>query len=231
MNEPAKNHTRILLVFLTVVSVAALTFLLLWLREKDRPPTTKEVVKEVPREVIKEVPREVIKQVEVPAKLTLEQQLLIDNAMRFWTAPWLTNRDDVFGGVGSVNLQLGIDDAIKKVLSEEQIRNRVELILRQSRIRMDADATASLLMAWEGFWNEDDTILTFTTSISLHESVFLTRGTNVWRHFASTWRSNGYARVGRMKAQEALLRNVSEYVEEFANKFLAAHERVEGQKR
>jgi len=239
MSESQSSSPKAFTAILVVSSIAAVVFAVLWLREREHKPAevVKEVeklvqvIKEVPVEKIREVPKEVvkevevIKEVEVPAKLTDVQKAAIDFAADFLGAPAVKSQDEVFYKLESVAVTVLLNDAVKKVVSEDRVKNKFELILRQHSIRLEEKAPVWLSVAIEGLWDKDEIRLTYTPSMSLEETVTIGRKGDLRRVLASTWRKGSYGYAGKTVAEKAIMDSVEAMAESFANKFLATRDK------
>ncbi|MEN9676132.1 MAG: hypothetical protein RIS76_2028, partial [Verrucomicrobiota bacterium] len=185
MNESSRNSSKASTGVVVAATIVALVFAVLWLRERKRKPTEVlreiekpvQVIKEASVENIREVPKEVevIKEIEVPAKLTDAEKFSIDFAARYFRAQTVKSKDEVFYKVDSVAVTVGLNDAIKKIVSEDRIKNKFELILRKHSIRLDENAPVWLSFSVEGLWDKDEVRLTYTPLMSLDEFVIIGR--------------------------------------------------------
>ncbi len=239
MSQSHFGSRRPFTVVLAVVSIAAVVFAVLWLRERERKPTEVirevekpvQVIKEVPVEKIREVPKEVIKEVEVirevevPAKLTEAQKVAIDFSARYVNAQPVKSSDEVFYKVESVAVLVLMNDAAKKAVSEDRVKNKFELVLRQHGIRLDDKALVWLKVAIEGLWDKDEIRLTYTPSMSLVEDVAINRKGDLRRVLATTWREGSYGYAGKNVAEKAIMDSVEAMAESFANKFLSSRDK------
>ena len=200
---------------------------MLWIQERDRKPQevqkTVQVTNEVPKEVIREV--QVIKEVEVPAKLTTDQKYSIDFTSRYLTAPQLKTSDEVFYKMETVKVAVFLNDAVKKVVTEDRVKNKFELILRKHNIRLDDNASVWLGVTIEGLWNKDEIILTYTPAMSLTEGFVVARNGDLRRVIATTWSEGKYGYAGKNVAESAIVSLVEEMAESFANRFLATSDK------
>jgi hypothetical protein len=232
MSATPQNPSKAALGFAIMATIAAIAFASLWLRETARKPkeVTKEIVKrvEVPVEKIREVPKEVVKevlkQVEVPAKLTDDERMVMELGRRFLSASVISKEDEPLQKIASVGVVVRINDAAKKALSEDRVKNKFELILRKHEIPLDAKSRHQLLVAVEGLWDKEEIQLTYSLSMELSEFVTITRGAELRRAMAIVWQNSAYGFAGRTLVEEALLDTVDEMGEAFANKYLAARD-------
>jgi hypothetical protein len=78
--------------------------------QKNPKEKVREIIKEVPvekvKEVIKEVEKEIKVPVEVPAKLSKYEQILIGFAQKWLSAKRVTDLDEVFYGIKAFNTQV-----------------------------------------------------------------------------------------------------------------------------
>ena len=212
---PKTSTSRFSIVLAAAASVAAITFAVLWLLERDKSPI--ETVKEV--ETIKHVtqPGQVI---EVPAKLTDAQQAAIEFSSRFFSAPAIATADDALYKLDSINVQVFLNDAVKKVLSEDRVKNKFELILRQHNIVLDEKAPVWLEVAYEGLWDKNGVVLTYAPRMRLQQAVTIGRKGDLRRTIATVWQEGAYGYAGSQVVEEAILKDVEAKAESFANRFL-----------
>jgi hypothetical protein len=216
MSEPHSNLTKILMVLCIVTFVATVAFAALWLRER--------IEKSVP--VVKEVTKEVTKEVEVPTKLTAEQQAAIAFWDRFLNARFIETPDDALYRLDSVQVTVSLNDAVKKLVSEDRVKNKFELILREHGVKIDDRAIVMLNLSIEGLWSKSPvTFLVYTPRLQLDQTVVVARKGDFRKAGATLWERGSYGFVGTQMAEGAILKSVESLGEEFANKYLAAQEK------
>jgi hypothetical protein len=206
------------MVLTVVTSVATVAFAALWLQER--------LNKSVP--AVKKVPvvKEVIKEVEVPGQLTAEQQAAIDFRDRFLNARLIRTPDDVLCKLDSVQIAVSLNDAVKKLVSEDRVRNKFELILRKHGVKIDQRGGVLVTLSIEGLWSREPVaFLVYTPRIQLDESVVVGREGDFWRVIATVWEKGSYGFAGTRVAEGAILDSVESLGEEFANKYLAAQQK------
>lgn len=206
---PPRTQTSLSTVFAVVAAVAAVAFAALWLQERDKPPTT--VTNEV------QLPG---KSVEVPAELSDAQRKAIDFASRVFSAPMLTSADEALFSLNSLRVQVFLNDAVKKVVSEERIKNKFELILRQHNIPLDDKAPVALIVAYEGLWNENEVVLTYSDKLKLQQLVMIGRDGELRHGLATVWEEGGYGYAGSKVAEDSILKSTEAKAESFANRYL-----------
>ncbi len=238
MREPAYDSARGPGVLLPLMSVLTLIFAGLWLLERSKLPEVKVVeiprrvevpktiVKEVrvPVEKIKEVPKEVIK--EVPVQLTAAQQAALEFSSNYVAASSLTDLDDALYKLDSVCVRVNMKEDVKRVVSENLVRNRCEVALRNSGLHVDADSPYVLGLNYDGIWNETETYLVYSMHIVLFDSVALVHRNDVRRTFAIIWTHNTMGFAEKNAAEQVILGNAETNAVLFARKFMATQERI-----
>ncbi len=161
----------------------------------------------------------------------------------------LAQRPDVLAGLGSVNVIVEnlSQDARDAGLSEEGLKTAVELRLRQSGIRVLEDSDPWLYVQLTVASNEVGTRFVgygYGLNVKLHETGFFQRHVleaatktdvdtttvgeffeDLFSYSITTWQRNGLGHTGR-DGYRALIRNdILEFVDEFANDYLAANPR------
>jgi hypothetical protein len=232
--DTSGRRASALIAIALLLAGTTLVFAYLWLGLLWMPPCVQERVVEKPVEVIREVQVEkvrevpvtkevvVTREVEVPAKLTEAQQAAVDFASRLMVAPLLSSPDDVFYKLDAVRVDVYTDEAVRKVLTDDAIRNRFELILRQLSIPIDPGSPVTLAVYAEGQWDPQEAMLTWTVSAELQQIVTLERRGDMRRTNATIWRDSSSSQVRNRGAHPALLMAVQSRAESFANKYLAA---------
>lgn len=224
MNQETKqkNHIGSFFAFIFAIGLAVVGYL--YYEETQKLPEEKirEVVKEVPVEKIKEVIKEVEKevQVEVPAELNEYQQLAIRFAANYLSAPRVSDLDEVFYGISSFNTKVILGEEVKKVVSEERLRNKLELILRRNGVTIDPESYYTLTFYVEGFWDKDEIRLTYKYDLNLLEYVVLARNGDLRRSPTYTWNTGTFGYAGKTIAEKTMLENVESVAEAFSNRYL-----------
>jgi len=206
---PPRRPTNPSTVVAVVTAIAAVAFGALWLQERDKPPTTLTNEVQVPG-----------KPVEVPADLSDAQRKAIDFASRVLSAPMLTSADDALFSLDSLRVQVFLNDAVKKVVSEDRIKNKIELILRQHNIPLDDKAPVTLIVAYEGLWNESQVVLTYSANLKLQQVVMIGRKGELRHGLATVWEQGAYGYAGSKIAEDSILKDTEAKAESFANRYL-----------
>jgi hypothetical protein len=174
---------------------------------------------------IQEMPNEVEKTVKVAAEIP--QEYIDGKALRdaMLNARVVKTDDQMLFGMKDVKVAFNISDDIKKVMSEDEIKAKYELILRRNNISVNSDSHNVILVDIEGFLNSpEQTTLVFDMDESVTDSQWVVRNLE-WRSgFVKVWEKGSFGTVGKEKASEALLQKVEKLAEIFANDFLSANQ-------
>jgi hypothetical protein len=235
--SPTYSATSQAVIWLSVFSVVALLlavlFGMLWRCSSGKEPKVVEkpveVIKEIPVDRVKEVPVERVKEVEVPAKLTDLQQADIELGSRYRNAVYQSDPRMVLRNMGPVSVNVSLADSVKEVVSEERIKNKLELFLRKNNIVIDDKSPHMLWFGVEGVWqvwgNTNEKItLSYSCTISLHEIIVFERQSGMNRIGADVWNKSCIGYAGKNVVEKAILDNLEEKAEAFANEYLAAQQ-------
>ena len=171
--------------------------------------------------------KEIVKEVEVPAKLTASQQDDIDLGARYRTAINLSDSKKIFRNMGPVSVHVHINGAAKEVISAERLKNKFELILRKYSIPMKDTSLHFLWFDIESVSIANAQInmgLGYQSSISLYEAIVAERPANMYRVGATLWRDGATCVTSLKDAEGAILKEMEERAESFANAYLAAQQ-------
>jgi hypothetical protein len=211
MSEPKRSQSKLFLMLCVVACVAAVTFGALWFQERKGNP--KEVVTEVEKSV---------------DALKPWQQAAIDFNARYQSARLIQNRGDALYKLDSVAVLVSLDDAVKKVVSEDSIRTKFELILRKYGVKIEENAVAPLELNIAGVWQEEgirgQVIFPYIARVDLFETVVVNRRGDFRRVVASVWNEAfvGFRAGDRTQVERSILDAVESLGERFANAYLAA---------
>jgi hypothetical protein len=215
----------------TLVAISALLvgtqFAKKEIRVVERPVEvvkTNIVVVEKPVEVIKEVPKEVERiverKVEVPAKISEEYE----DAMAFmkqFRAREEVSKADALAGVKSVGVEVTLDDDVKKIISEEEIRTKFEITLRRSGVPINEESRFRLFVSQTARLRETG-LLIFSSQTEFAEAVILFRGeSRMAEVITATWEKGAHGVVGKDHARDTFIQAAEEGAEAFANTWLA----------
>ena len=192
----------------------------LFFRERQKEPRVREIVREVPVEVIKEVEKERLVTVSKPAELTYAQKYHIDFAEKYFAAPMVASYDEVFYGIESFKIAIALDDVVKKVISEDRVKNKLELALRRNGISVDPDSDYNLNYTVSGLWNKDGIVLSYSYNLSVMETITFARNGDLRRYPVDVWQRSGTGYAGKNLAEKAMLDGVDEAGDDFSIRFL-----------
>ena len=220
MNQETKQNSHVggFWAFVFAIGLAVVAYLYYQETQKSPEEKIKEVVKEVPVEKIKEVIKEV--QVEVPAELDKSQQLAINIAERWLSAPRVADSDEVFYGIKSFKTKVTLNDAVKKIVSEDSLRNKLELTLKRNGISIDPESPYSLIFNVSGFWDLEETRFIYSCKLQLLEMVTLYRNHDFRNTAIYTWKKGRFGQAGKAIVEKRVLENVESYAKEFSIKYL-----------
>jgi hypothetical protein len=168
------------------------------------------------------VTNEVIKEVVVPATLSDAQRAAIDFAARYDASPYVRG-DDALYKLDSIDVHVTVDDAVKRVVSEERVRDKFELVLRSHNIRLEEKSPAFLLVYCEGVWSQNAPLLTYTVSADLGQTVTIDRDGDLRHGLGTLWTCGSFGHAGSEVAEREILSSVDQMAERFANAFLKAN--------
>jgi hypothetical protein len=146
-------------------------------------------------------------------------------AYNFWSSYWMAEYADekrVLKGVDSLSVSVSLNENIKKLITEERAKTRLELTLRQFNIRIRDQATHSLNLSIDGLKDDDD-LLIYTISISLLERVRFSREGVLFTRYAPLWEQGSFGYAGKTVAKDALLEALRTKGESFVNEYLGAN--------
>jgi len=155
---------------------------------------------------------------------TNESERVFDFGTRFFLLPFA---DDTLTGIGSLSVSVQLNDAVKKVVSEDRIKNKFELVLRRHNVTLrEKGEDAYLNLAIDGLWSEDGNRLTYTSEVRVSQGVAAPRRDGFRAMMGTVWREGSYGYAGKSTAEKAILDQLEEKAESFANKFLAAQQKA-----
>jgi hypothetical protein len=224
----------------TVLALLAGFFAALYFFSPRTVETVKEVTKEKPVEVVltntverwltNEVEKwrtnevEVVRNVEVPAKLNEGQQFAVEFFARSLVAQVLTNEEALYK-LPSFDVRVGINDNVRRIVSEDEIKTKFELTLRSHGIKISEESLPTVWFTVEGIWNDSLNVLSYSLRLRLTEPATVMREGEIWRVLADTYSEGAYGYAGRNVGKGALLDAAQQYAEIFVNKYLKAKER------
>jgi len=185
---------------------------------------TNTVVTIETNEVVKEVPKEVEKIVNVPAEIPHDYVLAMKFYRRMTNAAY-AGADEVLFKMKDVRINYELDDAIKQVVGEDEVKAKFELTLRRNNVPINANSSNVILVSLGGFFDSTtQNLLCYSLNCGVPEGQVIFRGGEFRTAILTIWRrGDSYGTVGRSKANEALLNEVEKEAEIFANDFLSAN--------
>ena len=220
MSKPHSNQTNVLKHVSVIAVIAAVAFGGLWWMERERDAYDAESGKPAIKKVLKEV--------EVPAKLTYSQKTAINFTDRYLTAGPIQAQDEALYKLDSVRVNVSIDEAVEKVVSDDRIRNKFELILRKHGIKIDEKALVSVDLTIHGLWSGDNPgvgFLAYAQRIGLNQWLVVERRGDFRRAVAQLWKQEIIGFSNNEKAEGQILDGVESIAEAFANKYLAEQQK------
>lgn len=185
---------------------------------------TNTVTKTVTNEVVKEVPKAVEKIVQVPADIPPEYVLARD-VYRNMTNASFASLAQVLFKMDDVRVKCSLDDDVRKLLSEDEVKAKFELTLRRNNVPIQQDSKNTVSITLHGFLI-DSIQGGFCFAITCHvfERQLVFRQGECHAAIVSVWDTGEpFGIVGKSQANETLLKAVEKRAEIFANAFLSAN--------
>lgn len=187
---------------------------------------TNDVTKTVTTFVTNTVTHETVKEVPVPADIPDEYIWAHKFLQRVKNASSV-NSDQALFGMKDVKVKYMIDEALKQVVSEDEVKAKFELTLRRNNIPISPDSPNTVTLVINGFRGNDlatQDLFTYSFHLSVWELQTISRAGELHNAVVGVWNSGDfYGYAGKNKANEALLRNVEKDGEMFSNDFLSAN--------
>lgn len=171
--------------------------------------------------------------VEKLVDIPLETRRQFDNAFLFVSnyvnAPWASEAD-VFKGIKEVNVQVGFGDqlTIKAPsafqLQESELTTFIELELRKNGIQVNKNARHRLSLVFEGLWNKERNILSYSATSYLRVPATILMDDNSFKiKSVPVWIEAYNAYAGINKLNDGLKDAALNLVMAFSNAYLAAN--------
>jgi len=183
---------------------------------------TNTVVQTLTNEVVKEVPKIVEKTVTVPAEIP-KIYLTAANIISNYANADFVKEDQVLFGMDDVQVVYALSDAVKEVVSEDEVRAKFELTLRRNNVPINPKSVNFVTVHVNGLWGANNTILSDNIDVSVYEVQHLARGGQLHRAFVNVWSQGYYGLFSKSYANKALLDKVEQEAELFANDYLSAN--------
>jgi hypothetical protein len=173
---------------------------------------------------IVEKPVEVVKtkEVEVPAVIPEDYKAAKQFYDWFFQANWF-EKNEILKGVPSVQVIILLDDEVKGSVTESELKDSIELSLRKNGVPVKDNPAFLLEFSIDGVWNENKTIYSYTTSMSLLEVVPILRLGGFKKASLTIWQNNYVGYAGSQKVSGAINTAADKFVVSFSNAYLAAN--------
>lgn len=185
----------------------------------------------VEREIIKTISVTdtlfVEKVVEVPAEIP---ELYVAAAGRFLdeAKAEYAYEKTCFYGLDSLAVSVSINSEMETLISNQRLRNKVELTLRQYGVPIGAWSDPGLNFSIDGLWvrnkfDEKKMGVAFMVTVALMEPIVFYRDGKPYRRYVNTWEDQSLLLSGRDEIKESLLQSIVEKAEHVANLYLKAN--------
>ena len=168
------------------------------------------------------VEKEVVKKVEVPVEVPAHYVSAWETRVAKMRATYADEKT-LFMQLNNLSVTVALDEEVGDIISEQRAKDKFELTLRRHGVPLAEPAVNYLLLDIDAFWNESNTIATWTISVGLLERFEFFRSGKPYWCFAQIWESRSFGTVGKNLARESLLREIEEKAERVANLYLSAN--------
>lgn len=241
MNQAKNEIFRAPALLAVVFAIGFLVVGFLYFKETQKDPEVviQEVIKEVPVEVVKEIPVEVVKDVsnefieeqEMPINLNDPQEVMITLAKRYVYAPRIKERNEIFYGINSLKTRVILDDEVKELITEESVKDRLELNLKKRGIQIDEGSPQAVIIAISGMWNQTKMALVYQYELVLVDYVVLNRDGDMRGAVIDAWKTSGFGLTGSsMSIRDHIIECIDEVSETLANGYLETVEKEKKKK-
>jgi hypothetical protein len=238
MNEKSNALVSLLVFVLIILLLATGLFAYLYYEELNQEPV--EVVKEVPVDVIREVevPVEVIKEVEVPVEVVKEvvvvkevekplgviEEIHLLAGEQLWNAsmanPSGYSSDEVFRIYDDFKFMVFLCDETKKLVSEQEVTDKIELALRSNGIKINSNSSGLLFFSFFRMDNPDSKLDVWSTELNLIDTLYHMAGEKSKRRIVKVWGNGNFGTVGEDKFKGSLLNYAQKLAENVALTYL-----------
>jgi hypothetical protein len=163
---------------------------------------------------------------EVPVPAAIPQTYIDGDTFLKWVrnVPILTSDDQALFAMDDVKVLYILDNTIKQTILEDDVKAKFELTLRKNGVPINPDSRNTVFVGLTGFYDETGMLLCYNYNVSVSESQLIFRNGEGRRGMVTVWQRGGsHGTVGKVKANEALLRVVEKSAEVFANDYLSAN--------
>lgn len=162
----------------------------------------------------------------IPLPIPADYVAAMDLLTKLTNATYV-GEDQVLFNLKNVRVEYHLDDDIQKVITEDDVKARFELTLRQYNVPIDPDSKNVLIVTINGFFDPSQELLSDAFQCELDEVQLVCRG-GEW-HSASVrvWsKGDKFGYAGRDVANAQCVKTVQSLAEVFANDYLTANPAV-----
>jgi hypothetical protein len=179
-------------------------------------------MKTVTKEAVREVPKVVERIVTVPADIPADYVL----AMRWYRT--MTNasgvqQDEVLFSMKDVCTLCVIDDTAKQVVTTDEVKAKWELTLRHNNVPINPHSEHVVVLSIDSFLTDNQQLFDYSLHAYVQENIWVFRGGDCHTATAVIWDKSAFGVDKKTKANEALLKQVEQIAELFANDYLSAN--------
>ncbi len=130
---------------------------------------------------------------------------------------------DLFSGLDSIQVLISVDEEIKQIISENEVRTKFELTLRNHGIHVSDNSTPYIVYVIAGV--RDKEILAFSTTTSLRGPVIFHIQDREHIRIVDLWNFSRFGFFGVYRGNDILRESTVKSAEEIANLYLSANPR------
>jgi len=184
---------------------------------------TETVTTIVTNTVTRDVPKEVEKTVTVQADIP-DEYVIAKTLREKMMAATKVNADKILFGMKDVKVVYLMQDEIRKLISEDEIKAKFELTLRKNNVPINPDSLNVVTYSLNGFFVNNDSTLVYHLDCWVDEPQYVFRDTEWHRGYVITWsKGSSFGTVGKLRASDGLLGETEKKAEVFANDYLSAN--------
>lgn len=200
-------------------ALLSIVFAVLWLRAESKPTAVREIIREVPHEVIRNVTNEIF----FPAKFSSDETNLMTLGLEYCHARSITNMDGALFGIGPFSVIVDVDDTVEPLLSQQRVRDRLELALRRNNISVIKSSPARIDFEVMGLWSPRKELLFYYVSLHVHRSAVIQAEEEMLSLRPVVWEDERFGGAGTDVIEKRMLESIDSLTEHFANVYLAAN--------
>jgi len=132
--------------------------------------------------------------------------------------------DKVLFQMKDIRTSFFLEDAVKQFVSEDEAKAKYELTLRRNGIAINSSSQNAITVTINGFVDDSGNVLIYNIQQAVIEQQWVVRREEFHTELVSVWEvGSEFGRVGKLKAEDAILDRVEKDAELFANDFLSAN--------